>query len=113
MPLYHVLLKTPHKDKEIAEKLVAEGSTETGAEAPIDNFIIVRPTLLTNGPALGQKSVKTGWEKHPSAPGAVSENETRPAIGYTIRRADVGTWIFENAIKGGRGWAGKCVSMTY
>lgn len=116
VPLYHVILASAHKDKTVMEKVLAEASTETGPEAPIANFIIGRPTLLMDGPAKGLGCVKTGWERHPAAPNATTETETSAAIGYTIRRSDVGTWIFEQVIKGGNErnpWAGKCVSMTY
>ncbi|KAE9971864.1 hypothetical protein BLS_004273 [Venturia inaequalis] len=115
-PLYHVLLASAHKDKTVMEKVLAEASTETGPEAPISNFVIGRPTLLMDGPAKGLSQVKIGWEKHPAAPNATSEQETVAAIGYSIRRYDVGAWIFEEFIKGGHPgnpWAGKCVSMTY
>jgi len=113
IPLYHILLKTAHKDKEQMERVVASASTETGSDAPTSGFVIVRPTLLVDGPAKGIESVKSGWEKHPSAPNAVAEEETEPAIGYTIRRADVGTWVFKSVVKDGRQWAGKCVSLAY
>ncbi|TID26929.1 hypothetical protein E6O75_ATG01422 [Venturia nashicola] len=115
-PLYHVVLASAHKDKTVMETVLAEASTEMGPEAPISNFVIGRPTLLMDGPAKGLSQVKTGWEKHPAAPNATSEKETAAAIGYTIRRSDVGAWIFEKVIKGGHSgnpWAGKCVSMTY
>jgi hypothetical protein len=116
LPLYHLVLASAHKDKKIMEKVLAEASTETGSDAPISSFVIGRPTLLVDGPVKGLEHVRTGWEKHPSATSAVSEQETKPAIGYTIRRSDVGVWIFEEVIKGynrGNTWAGKCVSMTY
>lgn len=115
-PLYHIILASAHKDKTVMERVLAEASTETGSEAPISTFVIGRPTLLMDGPANGLGEVKTGWEKHPAAPDATSEQETAAAIGYTIRRSDVGAWIFEEVIKRGHPgnpWAGKCVSMTY
>jgi hypothetical protein len=112
MPLYHGVLGTAHKDKAKAEALVAKATMETGLEAPLSNFVILRPTLLGSGPAKGLANVKTGWEKHPYALGAVNENGTKPAMGTSISRADVGLFIFEEVVKGGRKWAGKCVSMT-
>ncbi|QDS70694.1 hypothetical protein FKW77_001559 [Venturia effusa] len=115
-PLYHVVLASAHKDKKVMEKVLAEASTETGPEAPVSNFVIGRPTLLMDGPAKGLDQVKVGWEKHPAAPNATSEQGTSAAIGYTIRRSDVGAWIFEEVIKKGHPgnpWSGKCVSMTY
>jgi hypothetical protein len=112
MPLYHVVLATAHKDKKIVEALVATASMETGHDAPISGFVIPRPTLLADGPALGLANVRAGWEKHPDALAAVAEEGTAPALGYFIRRADVGLWIFEEVIKGGKKWAGKCVSLA-
>ena len=114
MPLYHVMLKTPHIDKRIMESNIARASAETGAEAPIDNFVIVRPTLLMDGKPLGLQKVKSGWENHHDAPDAVEETAPGPKMGYSIRRADVGAWIYENVIKSvGEGCKGKCYSLTY
>lgn len=115
-PLYHVILASAHKDKAVMETVLAEASTETGPEAPITSFVIGRPTLLMDGPPKGMELVKTGWEKHPAAPHATGERGTAAAIGYTVRRSDIGAWIFKEVIKGGNPgnpWAGKCVSMTY
>jgi hypothetical protein len=112
-PLYHVVLATAHKDKAKAEALIAKASMETGNEAPLSGFVILRPTLLGSGPAKGLENVKTGWERHPNALEAGAEKGTKPAMGTSISRADVGLFIFEEVIKGGQKWAGKCVSMTY
>jgi hypothetical protein len=39
--------------------------------------------------------------------------EQKPAVGYSIRRADVGRWIFENIIKNdAQGWEGEMVTLT-
>jgi len=113
MPLYHILLKEPHKDKSAAEKVVATAAGKLGDNGAISNFVILRPTLLVDGVGKGVQAVKTGWEKHPSAPNAASGEGTKPAMGYQMRRADVGGWIFDEVIKGGNKWAGKCVSMAY
>jgi hypothetical protein len=112
MPLYHGILGTAHKDKAKAEALVAKASMETGKKAPLSSFVILRPTLLGDCPSKGLANVRTGWEKHPNALAAVDEDGTKPAMGTLISRADVGLFIFEEVIKGGRKWAGKCVSMT-
>lgn len=67
-----------------------------------DRFVIVRPSLLTNGKALGGTKIRTGTEE-------------RPAVGYTISREDVGRWMFENLVRGDAGarYVGKKVIITY
>jgi len=113
MPLYHIALKVPHVDKGVQEHNFAVATTETGAEAPIDNFVFIRPTLLMDGPSVGLEAVRSGWEKHDEAPNAVEGDAPGPVIGYTIRRADVGKWIFESVVKNVGEWKGKCVSLAY
>lgn len=74
------------------EKTIVDGT---------DRFVIVRPSLLTNGKALGGKKVKTGTEE-------------RPAVGYMISREDVGLWMFENLVQGdGGAYVGQKVIITY
>ena len=66
-----------------------------------DRFVIVRPSLLTNGRALGGKRVKVGTEEE-------------PVVGYMISREDVGLWIFENLVKGdGDRFIGQKVIITH
>ncbi|KIW08726.1 hypothetical protein, variant [Verruconis gallopava] len=111
--LYHVTLKIPHLDKKVMERLIAQAATESGHEAPIDSFVILRPSLLMDGPGLGMDSVRSGWVEHELAPHAARGQATGPAIGYTIRRSDVGRWLYENAIRNVQEWRGRCVSLTY
>jgi hypothetical protein len=111
-PLYYGLLAIPHKDKKITEQLVAKASMETGNDAPISGFVIPRPTLLSDGPAKGLANTRMGWEKHPDALAATDGEGTKPAMGYQVTRADVGLFIFENVIKGGRKWVGRCVTLS-
>ena len=66
-----------------------------------DGFTILRPTLLTSGKVKGVKNVKVGTEQ-------------KPALGYTISRGDVGTWIFEKLVIGNKSrWNGEKVTLTY
>ena len=66
-----------------------------------DNFVIVRPSLLTNGKAQGGKKVKVGTEE-------------KPVVGYLISREDVGVWMFENLVQGdGARYAGQKVNITH
>ena len=78
---------------------IAGASTQ---EAWIRGVVIVRASFLTDGPALGKAKVRVG-------------SESKPAVGYTISREDVGQWVFENVIQDESRdqWAGEKVSLTY
>jgi len=96
-PLYHWLLAPAHVDKRETENLVVKAAEEK----KIRGFVIIRPSLLLDGPAKGTASVRVG-------------QEGTPAVGYTIRRDDVGAWIYEKVVKGnGDGYVGERVSLTY
>lgn len=102
LPIYRLLGHQPHADKRNAEHVVLEEMSKRNTSA-INNYVIVRPSLLTYGPALGRAQIRVGTEKE-------------PAVGYTISRDDVGGWIFESLIDdegGRRKWAGEAVSITY
>ncbi|KAM0322014.1 hypothetical protein ACHAQA_009756 [Verticillium albo-atrum] len=45
--------------------------------------------------------------------GYVFEQGPGPAIGYTISRADLAEWIFEEVVQARREWAGKCATLAY
>lgn len=113
MPLYHVGLKTAHIDKRIQERNFAAASMESGADAPMDSFVFVRPTLLFDGPSKGLWAVKSGWSKYDDAPHAASGEASGPAMGYSIHRTDVGLWVYEKVVKDVGEWKGKCASLTY
>jgi hypothetical protein len=110
---YHAALSVPHKDKAVMEELIAKASIETGPDAPISSFIFIRPSLLMDGVSKGMPAVRVGWLEHPAAPGAATGKAPGPAIGRTIRRSDVGQWMFENAIQNSNEWKGRCVTLTY
>ena len=100
MPLYHYALANPHADKMRMEKAIEEEAAR-GKEAVIKGFVMPRPSLLTDGKALGAEKVRVG-------------DERKPAVGYTISRDDVGGWMFENLIEGAaERWVGKKVTLTY
>ncbi len=70
-------------------------------ESAIGNFVIVRPSLLTNGKAEGGSKLRVGTDK-------------KPAVGYTVSRDDVGFWMFENLVQGDNSeLLGKAPSITY
>ena len=96
MPLYHVALAAPHRDKRVMEDLVTQADQEGG---PVSGFCLPRPSLLTSGTEPG--TVRVG-------------SEEAPAVGYTISRNDVGKWIFEQCIMGdAHSWSGKKPTLTY
>ncbi|KAK3831830.1 MAG: hypothetical protein JOS17DRAFT_744469 [Linnemannia elongata] len=99
---YHVVLADPHKDKKVMEDLVvANSSPNTGV---FRGAVIIRPSLLK-----GDQNVKTGkgWQK------VKVGVEEKPAVGYTIHRADVGEWICEQIVKtGGESRFGQRVTLT-
>lgn len=82
------------------ERHVTEQTAGGKVSESISGWVIVRPSLLTDGPALGERKVRVG-------------REAKPAVGYTISREDVGGWIFDNFVKAGGSWVGEKVSLTY
>ncbi|KAL4889546.1 hypothetical protein BDV59DRAFT_205216 [Aspergillus ambiguus] len=94
VPLYWLVLEAPHADKKVMEAVVrgelegADGENEDeGARRGIRAAVIVRPSLLTDGEALGAEKVRVG-------------SEDEPAVGYTISRRDVGAWVFREVVEG-------------
>ncbi|KAI7278220.1 hypothetical protein KC345_g6104 [Hortaea werneckii] len=100
VPLYHWILAVPHEDKEaLQENLAAHMKSQS---AVLEGFVNVKASLLLDGEAKGLQAVRDGVE-------------TQPAVGYTIRRADVGGWMFERLVKGEpKGeWMNRGVCITY
>ncbi|KIW96118.1 uncharacterized protein Z519_03185 [Cladophialophora bantiana CBS 173.52] len=104
--LYHQMLTLPHVDKRKMEDLFRGDAAS--ADPAFRAIVGIRPTLLTGGAdykdAVGLNKVRSG-------------TEAKPAVGYTIKRADVGCWVYENvvreAVQGERGrWEGEMVSLT-
>ncbi|KAK3334107.1 hypothetical protein B0T19DRAFT_420062 [Cercophora scortea] len=99
VPLYHVMLKTPHKDKRALEKAVMASGEE---------WTIVRPSFFTDGPE-NPKGLRVGVED------PVAGTVESKAVGYTISREDVGKWIFENVVEerpGDARFVKRAVSLT-
>ncbi|KAF9426888.1 hypothetical protein BGZ76_002556, partial [Entomortierella beljakovae] len=103
--LYHIVLADPHKDKKEMERLITENMTETDESSrAFRGAIVVRPSLLT-----GDHDVKGGQGYQKLRVG----QEDKPVLGYTIHRADVGQWIFEEVVKnGGEQYFGQKVTLT-
>ncbi|KAK9365037.1 hypothetical protein V1509DRAFT_634388 [Lipomyces kononenkoae] len=103
--LYHIILAVPHEDKRKMESMLRlhmENPNES--ERLLRGVIGVRASLLSGGvdykSGKGWKTLKVGTEE-------------KPAVGYTIARADVGQWIFEELVKKDPGeWAGKVATLT-
>ncbi|KAF2870698.1 hypothetical protein BDV95DRAFT_638427 [Massariosphaeria phaeospora] len=94
-PLYHWSLSVPHLDK---KKMEAHIFNDKGAN--VRDFVVVRPTLLTDNEPKGLESMRVGWEW-----GVRQGQEPGPQLGYAVGRQDVGGWAFRKAIVEG-GWEG-------
>ena len=96
VPLYHLLLKVPHRDKKIMEDRLVESG---------EDYTIIRPSLLVNGETsnkirVGIEDPKTGRES--------------TAIGYTISREDTGKWAADNLVlRLDQRYVNKIVMVTY
>ena len=80
VPLYHLLLKVPHRDKKIMEDRLVESG---------EGFTIIHASLLVNGET--KKEIRVGIED----PKTGRESS---AIGYTISREDTGKWVADNLV---------------
>ena len=96
VPLYHLVLRVPHRDKKIMEdRLVDSG----------EDYTIIRPSLLVNGETsneirVGIEDPKTGRES--------------AAVGYTISREDTGKWVAANLVlRLEQRYVNKIVMVTY
>ncbi|KAL1869240.1 hypothetical protein Plec18167_007906 [Paecilomyces lecythidis] len=99
--MYHFLGAVPRADKMRMEALLSVSQTAD----LVRGVVIVRPSLLkgsgnVTGEGKGWKNIRVGKEQS-------------PAVGYTVTRADVGEWIFEEVVKKeGDDWIGEKVSLT-
>lgn len=98
IPMYKFMLKMPHEDKEVMEKLVIESG---------ERWTMVRPSFLTDGEQT-QTKIRVGVEDP-------QKGVEKKAIGYTISRADVGQWMFKNLYEkmDSNEYEGKAVSISY
>ena len=104
--LYHYVLAVPHEDKKVMEAIYQGNETEDKEESMVFRGVVgVRPSLLFGtGDVMDvaqAKKVRVGLAE-------------KPAVGYWIKRADVGRWIFKEVIeRNGKRWQGEMVSLTY
>lgn len=104
-PLYR-MLHVAHLDKKKMENLTI--AAVDGDNAVLGTWTVVRCSLLTSGPARGLKIVKFA-----EGDGMVGNKQ----IGYTIRRNDVGLFMYEKVVKpfevGREEGTGKFLNITY
>lgn len=100
--MYSYMLHVPHVDKELWQDMLAEHVKQPSGQQSIGGYVNVKPSLLTDGESCGLQIVREG-------------SEDEPAVGYTIRRADVGLWMYERLLKSGvkSEWLNKGVCITY
>ncbi|RMZ88776.1 hypothetical protein DV736_g3993, partial [Chaetothyriales sp. CBS 134916] len=104
--IYHQILTIPHQDKKKMENLF-RGHVDNAAHSQVFRVVTgIRPTLLAGtvnvNDQLGLDRVRAGTEAH-------------PAIGYNIKRADVGHWMYANTIRPSEAktkWEGQMCSLT-
>lgn len=97
-PFYKYALHAPHEDKRVAERTLF---------ASQERFVIVRPSLLTDGEKPDKKI-----RVHVEGPAGVEIKE----IGYFISRDDVGRWIYDNVLSkadSAVAYEGKAVGLTW
>lgn len=101
MPLYCWMLRVPHEDKKVMETLIRDESAKSVDERGIGEYIIVRPSTLTERKGVELDKIQAGVED-------------KPAVGYFIAREDVGQWVFQMLVKPGLAsdYLGKTVSIT-
>ncbi|KAH6661337.1 NAD(P)-binding protein [Truncatella angustata] len=99
---YRMVISVPHKDKRAMEDLVVSSR---------EDFTIVRPSLLVADKEHEDWDIRVGIEDLMGGKNIVERKEW----GYTISRADVGKWIYQNLIKEdeGRQYVGKATSLTW
>lgn len=102
VPLYHWLLYVPHEDKKRLEEKLAANVQLPENQRGIGAYVNVKPSLLMDGEGHGLGSVREGLD-------------SKPAVGYTIQRKDVGLWMFDRLVKEGvkEQFLNRSVSITY
>jgi hypothetical protein len=125
VPLYTWGLKIPHADKKVMEGLVFNEISRPEHERVIGDYVILRPSLLTDGGSRPEKvRVLKGQGEGQNMAGGL----TSPFVGYTICREDVGRFMFglveglaysaedrdgDDAGAEGRGFFGSVVSLSH
>ncbi|KAL2866888.1 uncharacterized protein BJX67DRAFT_354280 [Aspergillus lucknowensis] len=116
VPLYNWGLKVPHADKRVMEGIVFEEIARPEGERVIRDYVLVRPSFLTNGASQPGKVriLKGKGEGQNTAVGIAC-----PFVGYTICRDDVGGFMYglvkelDGEIDGKEGYFGSVVSISH
>ena len=86
---YHQTLAVPHKDKKEMENVYRSEYITTGnQDAAFQSVTGIRPTLLTGGTGAQALGTGKGWQA------VKAGTESRPALGMSIARVDVGQWVW-------------------
>lgn len=98
LPMYKVMLRQPHADKE---------AMEAALRASGERVVVVRPSFLKDV-GQPQRAVRVGVED-PVDGVQVKE------VGYFIARDDVGRWVYENLLQSPAecAYEGKAVSLSW
>lgn len=103
---YHTLLPVPRADKRKMEKLL-DAEVAKKESVLCGGLILIRPSLLMGDHRIVAAGQDSGLGKM-----RVGTDEA-PEIGYSIPKALVGEWIYEDLIKeNGDEWVGKGVLLT-
>ncbi|KAF2490275.1 hypothetical protein BU16DRAFT_621922 [Lophium mytilinum] len=107
-PVFYWLLAEPYTDKKAMERVIYSAAKKGNS---IGDFVIIRPTILMDGPARGLGKVRAGWVW--GIRGVEGrEKELGPTMGWAVGKTDVGEWIFAEVVTKG-GWGGKCVTLNW
>ncbi|CZT23221.1 uncharacterized protein RCC_08932 [Ramularia collo-cygni] len=98
--LYKYALVDPHEDKKVLQEAIAADINTPGTG--IGGYINVKCSLLVDGEGKGLDKVRVGVED-------------KPAVGYTIQRADVGKFTFERIVNAEpeAEWVNNSITITY
>ncbi|CAG8119480.1 unnamed protein product [Penicillium salamii] len=110
-PMYSVLLPIPHADKLQMERLLDQEAGMGVNGILTGGLVVVRPSFLTGDHLISVHEGEKGG-RGVGVEGVRVGTETNPAIGYTISRALVGEWIYEQIVKNGADWVGEKVTIT-
>lgn len=95
--------------------MAAEKLLRDDGGSRLRDYVVVRPSFLTEGKALGGEKVRVGWMWNGEKRGM--EKEQGGSVGWTVSKRDLGAWVAQNVLKGGEeeksGWERKVVKVTY
>ncbi|KAF2209926.1 hypothetical protein CERZMDRAFT_99983 [Cercospora zeae-maydis SCOH1-5] len=98
--MYRYVLQQTHEDKRRVQEMIEEDMRSQ--QSGIGVHVLVKPSLLMDGRALSSGKVRV-------------DTEDQPEIGDTIRREDVGRFMFERLVKEDvkAKWRNTSLTITY